>query len=60
MTTQDHGLADIRAERNARELARINKRLGIVLVLVSIPYVLLILALALSLASEGQIEVRLD
>ena len=56
----DAGLSDIRAERTARELARINKRLGLVLLLVSIPYALVILGLVLSLAAGGNFEVNVD
>ena len=59
MTTQDLGLADIRAERTARELARINKRLGLVLLLVSLPYAFFILGLILTLAG-GNFEVTSD
>ena len=59
MTTQDPGLADIRAERTARELARINKRLGLVLMLVSIPYAFFILGLILTLAG-GNFQVTSD
>ena len=53
MTTQDLRLPEIRAERTARDLARINKRLGLVLLLVSIPYLLLTIAVILSIASGG-------
>jgi hypothetical protein len=59
MTTQDPKLADIRAERTARELARINKRLGLVLLLVSIPYAFFILGLILTLAG-GNFQVTPD
>ena len=51
MTTQDPGYGELRAERTARELARINKRLGLVLMLVSIPYLLFVLGLILALAA---------
>ena len=60
MTTQDAGYGELRAERSARELARINKRLGLVLLLVSIPYVALILGLVFALAAGGDIQVTID
>jgi hypothetical protein len=54
------GLPEIRAERTTREIARINKRLGLVLLLVALPYLLVILGLAVALLSGGSLHISFD
>lgn len=53
----DAGLGELKAERTARELARINKRLGLVLLLVALPYLLALAGLILALISGGDVNV---
>ena len=50
---QDLGLTELRAERLTREIARMNKRLGLVLLLVALPYLLFAGAVVVTLAAGG-------
>ncbi len=52
--------SELRAERTARELARINKRLTIVLLLVALPYILLAAGFVLALLSGGDVNVSVN
>ncbi len=52
--------SDLRAERTARELGRINKRLTIVLLLVALPYILLAAGLVVALVMGGDVNVGVN
>lgn len=53
---REMGLDDIRVERTTRALARIEKRLGLVLLLVALPYLLFAAGLMLALL-VGDVQV---
>ncbi len=49
-------MPELRAERMSRELARISKRLTIVLLLVALPYLIALLAVIAAIASGADVK----
>lgn len=52
----DRRVPELRAERMSRELARISKRLTIVLLLVALPYLIALLAVIAAIASGADVK----